>query len=383
MRSAPRPKFDTQLAVFTRIASRPIPRVSRMMNVARDLGHETLFLAARREMGLPETEIYAGQAVRRIGPFFPLLNGRSAILYVRSVISYNRALLRELNQLRPCLLHCSDIETMPAGILYKWRSGARLIYNIHDNLAQRYNIPGWAQFILNIFEGVAVRLSSISLVPETFRRDTLPRWSRDKVSVVRNTPVDRGLHPPPSELSPIRLFYGGWLDEGRGLKQLMELVRRNEDFELTVAGEGSPELVSEIIVTPRTRYLGFVTHEEIMAETARAHLVTALYDPVRPINRYAASNKLAEALACGRLVLINSEMLIRESLADYDCLLAIPYENVTSEAADQLRSLMKDGGIAYRTKCVNARSAYNALYSWSVAEQAMISVLMGSECVEK
>lgn len=365
-------------AVFTRLGSRPIPRVTRMMDVARGLGYDTIFLAARREENLPETETYAGHAVRRIGPFFPLLNGRSAWLYVRSVIGYNRDLLSELKRVKPALVHCSDIETMPAGVLYKWGSRARLIYNIHDNLAQRYNIPGWAQSILDVFEGVAVRLSSVALVPETFRRDTLPAWCRSKVNVVRNTPADRGAFAPEDTSGQIRLFFGGWLDKGRGLQQLMDIVRDNEDFELTLAGEGAPDLVEEIKAMPRTRYLGFVTHEEIMVETARAHVVIALYDPVRPINRYAASNKLAEALACGRPVLVNSEMLITQALSEHDCLLHLPYADLRSGTAGLLRGMMADGGKTYRAKCAAARAAYMDLYTWEVAREAMARSILGA-----
>lgn len=364
-------------AVFTRLGSRPIPRVTRMMDVACSLGYETLFLAACREEGLAETETYAGHEVKRIGPFFPLLNGRGAWLYIRSVICYNRDLYRTLRQMKPEMVHCSDIETMPAGVMYKLRTRARLLYNIHDNLAQRYNILPFVQVVLNQFEGLAVNLSSHALVPETFRRDSLPRWCHSKISVVRNTPADRGAFQPATETSPIQIFFGGWLDNGRGLRQLLELVRKNEDFELTLAGEGAPELVKEIEATPRTRYLGFVTHEEIMEETARAHVVAALYDPARPINRYAASNKLAEALACGRPVLVNSEMLITEALKEYDCLIKLPYCDIETKAADLLRAMMDTDGITYSAKCAQSRAAYEDLYAWNVAQDAMAKAIRG------
>ncbi len=346
-----------------------------MMNAAKDLGYDNIFLAARREEGLDEQEGYAGHSVKRIGPFFPLLNGRSGFLYLRSVLGYNRAFLKELDRRRPSLVHCSDIETMPAGIFYKWRRGARLIYNIHDNLAQRYNIPVWAQSILNTIEGIAARIADVVLVPEAFRRDALPTWSRSKVAVVRNTPVDPGVQPPCSETRPIRLFFGGWLDVGRGLRHLLELVRDNKDFELTLAGEGSPALVAEIESTPRTRYLGFITHEEVMRETAHAHVVAALYDPIRPINRFAASNKLAEALACGRPVLVNSEMLITESLSPYDCLAKLPYSELKRRAPSLLRAMMEGNGDKYRAKCIAARMAFDDLYAWEAAQKAMTAAI--------
>lgn len=380
MNQAIQPMPNQALAVFARLGSRPIPRVVRMMDVARELGYATLFLSGRRESGLPESEMYAGHAVQRIGPYFPLLNGRAAFLYLRSVARYNLALFKELRVRKPALVHCSDFETMPAGLLYRAISHARLIYNIHDNLAQRYNIPGAAQWALNFFEGVAVRLSSIALVPEVFRRDTLPGWARKKVAVVRNTPADPGFRDPPANSVPIRLFFGGWLDRGRGISLLLDLVRANEDFEITFAGDGAPDLVDEIRKTPRTRYLGFVTHEEIMEETARAHYVVALYDPVRPINRYAASNKLAEALACGRPALVNCEMLIVDSLSEHKCLVNLPFANVGFEAAASLREPCAGDRSSYLRMCKAARKAYELIYSWDVAQKEMVAATLGNSC---
>jgi glycosyltransferase involved in cell wall biosynthesis len=369
-------------AAFTRLSSRPIPRVARMMDAATDLGFQAVFLAARREENLPKRESYAGHSVKRIGPYFPLLNGRSAWLYIRSVLAFNRDLYRELRELRPEIVHCSDIETMPAGVIYRVFFGTRLLYNIHDNLSQRYNILASAQAALNYCEGVAVLLADQTLVPEKFRRDALPSWCRKKVSVVRNTPADPGeAAPQPTNSGRVRLFFGGWLDQGRGLTELLSLVRENEDFELKVAGEGAPELIEKIKSNPRTSFLGFVTHEEIMAETALCHFVCALYNPVRPINRFAASNKLAEALACGRPVLVNSEMLITETLSDYGCLVKLPFRDVQKSAAELMRQIVTAKPEAYRLMCLDARQAYQELYAWDVAMAGMYRALQGDETV--
>ena len=114
-----------------------------------------------------------------------------------------------------------------------------------------------------------------------------------------------------------------------------------------------------------------------MRETAEAHIVTALYDPVRPINRYAASNKLSEALSCGRPALVNTEMVITNSLAEYDCLITVPYSEINSVAVEQMRAVMADGGVRYDAMCERAREAFEARYTWKVAQAAMIAAIRG------
>ena len=142
------------------------------MQVAKELGYETTFCGAYREEGLEHEEQWAGWRVVRLGCHFPLLNGKRPILYLRSILSFNHELYRFLKEYKPELVHASDIETMPAAILYRARRGARLIYNIHDNFSQRYNVPSPFAFFLNVLEGMCVRAADVTVVPPTIKPAT-------------------------------------------------------------------------------------------------------------------------------------------------------------------------------------------------------------------
>lgn len=346
-----------------------------MMDVASELGFDSVFCGAKREEGLPELDSWGGRAVERIGVHFPMLNGKRPLTYIHSVLCYNAALFSRLRQIRPTLVHASDIETMPAAFLYRLISRAGLLYNIHDNVSQRYNAPAWVRAILNMFEGMAVLCANRVLVPEPFRREALPFWCRHKVLVVRNTPKDRGATPAPDlQDGRIRIFYGGWLDWTRGLDELLRLITENEDFEMCVAGEGSPEVLERICSTPRVTFLGYLLHEEAVDAARTCHIVPALYDPKRQINRYAASNKLAESLSAGRPLLLNEEMLIARDLEDYQCTVTLPYSDAAN-AGPRLRALIKDDPEGYGQMCLNARRAYEELYSWEKAKQGMVAAI--------
>ncbi len=361
-------------AVFARIGSRPIPRVARMMKVTQELGVEPIFCGAFREEGLPADDEWGGWRVVRLGRVFPLLNGTKPFLYIRSVFSYNWQLLKLLRRTRPAIVHASDFETMLAAGIYRLFWGGRLIHNIHDHLAQRYSVPGFVRAILNFFEGLNVRISDVTLVPESFRRDALPSWCRAKVEVIRNTPEDAGYAEPElEEGGPVRIFFGGWLDWGRGLGQLLKMAAENDDIELTVAGEGSPEIVEQIQGAKNVRYLGFLEHAQVMAETRRCHFVSALYDPVRLINRYAASNKLAEALSIGRAVIINSEMYIAKSLGDSTSLVVEKYADIET-VVPRLRELVRDAG-AYRSASKDARRIYDELFAWGPVRDKIAEIV--------
>lgn len=362
-------------AIFLRLAGRPVPRVTRMMTVARESGFDVLFVGAFRDKNLPEKDSWEGFPVRRVGKPFPLLNGKKPLLYISAVLSCNLGFLSVLRRERPAVVHASDLEAMPAAILYRITHSSRLIFNIHDNLAQRYSLPAWINACLNAVEGVSVLFSDQALVPEAFRRMALPAWCRHKVHVIRNLPPDNGATPPPPfENGKIRLFYGGWLDWQRGLGPLLALASE-PDIELRIAGEGAPEIVDELKRLSSVTYLGFLDSRAVIEETMGCHFVPVLYDPSRVINRFAASNKLAEALSIGRPMILNEELEIAREFAGAACIISTRYADAGT-IAPKLRAMAFDSA-AYAQACDAARQLYDLNYDWKKVKIDSLDALIG------
>ena len=299
--------------------------------------------------------------------------------YLISLFSYGVALFRYLWGLRPGVVHVSDFEAYAAASLYAHISGAALIYNIHDNLALRYRCSNIARWWLNSLEGVAVRLATVTVVPATNRRDALPVWSQARVIVLLNTPIDPGYSAPSHRGSSVTLLYAGWIDAGRGIREIARLAGRHPSLKLRIAGSGDAELLAEIADQDGVTILGRLRHEAALAETRACDFVCALYDPGVPVNRYAASNKVAEALALGRPLLINREVEIVKELEPYRCVVVVDYEDVDS-AASVLMAL--SGTEEYEEMCRGARRAYEDHYSWERVEAATIDAyrLAGVGC---
>lgn len=370
------PVAGNNRALFLRTTARPVSRVVRMMTVARDAGFDPVFVGAFRDKAVLKEDSWEGFPVRRVGQPFPLLNGRRPLVFVRCVLSCNIGYLRMLWKEHPPIVHASDIETMPAAVIYRLTHRCRLIFNVHDNLAQRYSLPGWINSCLNAIEGIGALFSDVTLVPEPFRRTALPSWCRHKVVVIRNLPRDDGPQspPPPFENGKMRLFYGGWLDWQRGIEALLALGQE-PDIELRIAGEGAAEIVDRIKQFPQVTFLGFLSSAAVMEETLRAHFVPVLYDPSRIINRFAASNKLAETLSAGRPMILNEEMEIAKDLAGGPGIISTPYAQA-AEIAPRLRALAADSS-AYRSACDSARQLYNTHYDWQKVRSDSLGALLG------
>lgn len=363
-------------AVFVRLASRPIPRVTRMMAVATERGLSPTFIGAFRAEGLCASDTWDGVSMTRIGPPLPLLNGKRAGKYITGVMTFNIALFRELWRRKPTMMHASDIETVPACLIYRLLCRQPVIFNIHDNLADRYTVPRAARAALNFIEGLVVILSSVTLVPETFRRSALPRWCQHRVHVIRNSPAKAVIAEPKlAAEGRLRILYAGWLDWGRGIAALIDLANEHPWLEIRIAGEGEPGILN-CVMASQASYLGVLDHEQVMEQTRKADFVAAFYDPSRPINRAAAPNKLAEALGSGRPVLINEEVVVAQAPELSGCTIRIPYAAITS-LAEPLRRMMDADANAYDVMCREGRRVYEQQYSWVAIRTKIDSIYAG------
>lgn len=365
------PKVRT--ATFVRLCSRPIPRVLRMMLAAQELGFTPRFVGAFREGGLNKHDKWDDWDVERIGPYFPLVNGTRPFLYLWSVFRFGLATFFHLMKTKPDLVHASEFEAFWACRWYGWLKRKPVIFNIHDNLGQRYNCAPWIAAVLNFFEGIACWAATVTTAPEEFRRDALPKFCRRNLIVVKNGPVDPGYCEIPARSSEqVKVFYGGWIDAGRGIKPLTEMIANCSDCSLRLAGEGGEELVNFAKAQVRVDFLGYLNHKQVIAETGACDFVAAFYDPVRPINRFAASNKIAETLAVGRPLLVNSEQEIVGLLREYDCAVIVDYSEVTS--LGHILKDLRDDKERYEGMCQRAREAYNRYYAWPIIWAAMMKL---------
>ena len=361
-------------AIFIRLTSFPFPRVERSISVAKELGYEIIFCGACRQKGLKRHEHIDGTEIFRIGPFFELLHGKKPMLYIWSIICFQFALIKFFLKNKPDLIHASDIQTMPACVLYSFFFRRNLIYNIHDNLAQRYSNHIFLSGIFNFLEGLFVLFSNHALVPEEFRKNALPRFCQSKVKIVRNTPSNATYEKPKNFLNnSVNLFYGGWLDFGRGIKEMVELTKKIPNSKLTLAGEGSEEVLEYIKNQENIEYLGLINNKDALMLTKDSHFVIGIYNPKNLINRYAASNKVAEALAIGRPIIINKEMEITKIFSESSAAVIAEFGD-TDSWAKQIVKFQHDYE-EYLKASLSARDVYNEHYKWSEARKTLIKVL--------
>ena len=117
----------------------------------------------------------------------------------------------------------------------------------------------------------------------------------------------------------------------------------------------------------------FLDDKDALMLTKDSHFVIGIYNPKNLINRYAASNKVAEALAIGRPIIINKEMEITKIFSESSAAVIAEFGD-TDSWAKQIVKFQHDYE-EYLKASLSARDVYNEHYKWSEARKTLIKVL--------
>lgn len=136
------------------------------------------------------------------------------------------------------------------------------------------------------------------------------------VRIADDSEIDKGTD------SPLTVFYGGKLDDVRGIDILLEAapqIVRHQDAEVRVAGYGPrfEEVQQQVgeINTDQVSFLGDLSNEQYREELVAADITVNLQLPNAPGNEYTFPTKILDYLATGN-VIVSTRMSDLESALD-------------------------------------------------------------------
>jgi glycosyltransferase involved in cell wall biosynthesis len=188
-----------------------------------------------------------------------------------------------------------------------------------------------------------------------------------------NVPEDRGLPATNKDPDGFVVFYGGMIAKDRGLK---DLVAACEDVgaKLIVAGHGpdEAELLGGIESSHAAAYLGTISYPEVLEQTAACQAVAALYDPSIPNNKFAAPNKLFEAMMFAKPVLTSEGTLAADIVREVGCGIVVRYGDRTA-LNRALETLMLAPEEA-KAMGIRGREAFESRYNWKAMEPRLLAL---------
>lgn len=226
--------------------------------------------------------------------------------------------LRHLQRLRPAIIHCHDMPTLPAGVIYSKLAGVPVVYDSHEIFTEQSTLQTkpFMQSYYAIIERICAphvrRFITINDSIATYLTSRYPQFS--PATIVKNAaiwdgnraPYDGRLHEA-ANLSPdddILLYQGGFSPH-RGLETLVQAGETlPPGWFIVMMGWGKLEehlhqLVSTAEQEEYVRFVPGVPQQELRQWTAGATIGIVPYPNTGLNHQFCTPNKLWEYPSAG------------------------------------------------------------------------------------
>ena len=115
-----------------------------------------------------------------------------------------------------------------------------------------------------------------------------------------------------------------------------------------------------------------VSYDEVLDQTAGCQVVAALYDPAVPNNRFAAPNKLFEAMMFEKPVLVSEGTLAADIVREVGCGIVVPYgdREALKRALEKLMLSSEEAS----AMGARGRAAFEQRYNWKAMEPILLQL---------
>ncbi|MBI5447058.1 MAG: glycosyltransferase family 4 protein [Deltaproteobacteria bacterium] len=229
-------------------------------------------------------------------------------------------------------IHAIDLDTGLPGLLAARLRGKKFVYHCLDPY---YAIlpAGWPRFLAAWARRLEDRLISeadLFVITDLLRMPQHEGAKPRRVVEVANVPFLPPITPPaPTRSSVFTVGYLGSLIEGRNLLTAVDACGElaDEGVRLVIGGFGPLERVVEVKARawPNVTFQPWTPYEKMLEEEASFDLFFHLTDPASESQKWVSPNKLFEAMAFGRPIVVAEGTLAARRVESFGNGLVVPY----------------------------------------------------------
>jgi glycosyltransferase involved in cell wall biosynthesis len=364
---------------------RPDPRVAREAAGLAQAGHQVTVICWDREVKFPAEQELDGYQVERVHSVPTAYGAGPRQLFYTP--RFWRAAAKRVGALQPDVIHCHDLDTLPLGWWLKGRSGARLVYDAHEDypaLMSLYlpapmvgglswlerRLLGRVDYAITASTVFADKLRARGVEPVTTIGNYQPLALFDAVSEAEVAAARRRLG---LALNDLVVVYIGGFSRNRQLLPLVQAARRLPDVQVLLWGDGHLRTAVEAAAahTANVHYLGWLPSGQVPLHTRLADVVYYCLLSDYPGAIYNAPNTLSNAMAAGRPVIANDVGDLGRIVRQTGCGVLLP--QVTPQAIREAVETLRDDAVR-RQLGEAGRAAAESEYNWAAAERKLCQV---------
>ena len=245
------------------------------------------------------------------------------------------------------------------------------IYEFYDEFSKSYRFPLFIKRRLRKRDESIVKRAKYVIHVDSNR---IFGPEKDKTIIIENTPNDywRGAS---RSYSMVKQKYAivGFFSDARGMEQIYKFIVDNKNLRFLLAGRFTNEIMKEQFSNlDNVEFHDFMPQEQLYKLMEECCAIFSLYNPNLEINRFAASNKVYDAMMMGIPVITNKEVINSGFIKQHNIGFIIDYdynETWSCLTSDDFMDKMIELGS-------NGRALYLSNYQFSaLVEKRLLPVL--------
>ncbi len=355
----------------------PDPRVMKEAQTLVEAGYQVKILGWDRTAELPVRAIEGAIQLHRLpirAEFASGIGNLPALL--RWQVGLLVWLLRHRDEFD--LVHACDFDTVLPAQVWKRLVDGRLIYDIFDFYADHLrNTPAWIKRMIRRIDLWAVEQADAVILVDDSRKAQIATTRPRRCAVIYNSPQDAPSVPESfgdRQTDGLHISYVGLLQVERGIMELLEVVKRQPGWTLSLAGYGGDQdiILRTVEGMPNVEWHGRIPYDQSLKLNAAADVLIATYDPIIPNHRFSSPNKIFEAMMLGKPIIVaentNTDRIINESRSG----LVVPYGD--PDALENALMRLQQEPVLRAQLGENGRQAYEETYGWEIMAQRLVNL---------
>ncbi len=271
-------------------------------------------------------------------------------------------------------IHACDFDCGYVSYIISNMYEKKLVYDMYDYYSDSRTMSSKMERIVNKLENSIIDSADVSIICGEWRKNQIKNSNPKRLIVIHNSPEIKDIKEKKiikNKSKKLKIVYVGILQDHRLLLEILEEMKKNNEYELHVGGFGKYEKEFENASNEYNNiyYYGSLKYNDVLNLEKDCDILFATYDPKIKNHKYSAPNKIYEAMALGKPIIVCyntgiDQLIVSKNIGD-----AIDYD--AKEFIKALKKYNKKENIKDVEK--RAKKLYFDKYSWNSMEKILIS----------
>lgn len=271
------------------------------------------------------------------------------------------------------IIFAADLDTGIVARIISRLLHKKLIYDIYDYYIDCHNLPSITKRIAEKQEIKTINYASVTIICTEQRKEQIKKANPNNLLVIHNSPeiskeMLEGESIIQSNSDKIKIVYVGILQDDRLLIEIGEKIKTMPQYELHIGGFGKYGNYFKNLSQQYDNvfFYGMLEYEKVLKLESECDILFATYNPKVANHRYSAPNKLYEAMALGKPIIVCKNTGVDEIVNKEEMGKTIEYNLL-----DFFKALIEVEHKNYE----NVKKTYEQMYDWKIMKNKLMKTI--------